>query len=94
MSDTVCGVDGIEIRVLGPLEVLRDGETLRLRGIKQRAVLALIALHAGRVVSTDQLVESLWGEEPPPTAVTALHGHVSRLRRMLGPGVIVTRAPG
>jgi len=87
-------VDGIEIRVLGPLEVLWDGETLRLRGIKQRAVLALLALHAGRVVSTDRLVESLWGEEPPPTAVTALHGHVSRLRRMLGPGVIVTRSPG
>jgi DNA-binding SARP family transcriptional activator len=53
----------------------------------------MLALEPGRVVSAGRLIEGVWGEEPPKTAATALHGHVSYLRRALGP-VIVTRAPG
>lgn len=84
----------IEIRLLGPLEALRDGQTVVLGGAKQRGALALLALNAGRVVSADSLIEALWDEHPPATAATALQGHVSRLRRLLGAEEIVTRSPG
>jgi YVTN family beta-propeller protein len=57
-------------------------------------VLALLLLARGETVATDRLVDELWGERPPPTAVTALQGYVSGLRKALGPGVVVTRAPG
>ena len=87
----------VEIRLLGPLEVTADGRTLELGGGRQRALLALLALRPGQVVSTDALVESLWGEQPPPTAHKALQGLISQLRRALSPlgdGVIATRPPG
>ena len=83
----------IEFRVLGPLEVVRDGEPLAIGGLRRRAVLAMLVLEARRVVSVDRLVDGVWGDEPPDTAVTALHGHVSHLRRALGDR-LVTRAPG
>ena len=86
-----------EILLLGPLEVTADGRTLELGGGRQRALLALLALRPGQVVSTDALVESLWGEQPPPTAHKALQGLISQLRRALSPlgdGVIATRPPG
>jgi YVTN family beta-propeller protein len=57
-------------------------------------VLALLLLAGGEAVATDRLVDELWGERPPPTAVTALQGYVSALRKALGPEVVVTRAPG
>jgi DNA-binding SARP family transcriptional activator len=83
----------LEFRLLGPFEVSRDGEIVALGGMRRRAVLAMLVLEAGRVVPVGRLVEGVWGEEPPETAVTALHGHVSHLRRALG-DVIVTRSPG
>jgi DNA-binding SARP family transcriptional activator len=85
---------GIEIRLLGPLQAVRGGQTVVLGGAKQRVVLALLALNAGRVVSADSLIEALWDGHPPATAATALQGHVSRLRRLLGAEEIVTRSPG
>ncbi|MHB8651346.1 MAG: BTAD domain-containing putative transcriptional regulator, partial [Gaiellaceae bacterium] len=84
----------IEIRLLGPVAVERDGARVRLAGPKQRAVLALLAGRPGAVVSSEWLVDALWGEEPPRTAATALQGHVSQLRRQLQANVIVTRPPG
>lgn len=84
----------LEIRLLGPLEAVRGGRQVPLGGPKQRLVLAVLALHAGTVVSADRLVEALWEDEPPPTASTALQGHVSRLRRLLGAEAIATRPPG
>ena len=57
-------------------------------------MLALLLLAGGETVATDRLVDELWGERPPPTAVTALQGYVSALRKALGPEVVVTRAPG
>lgn len=67
---------------------------LELGGHKQRALLALLLLDAGRVVSTDRLIEALWGEEPPRTAATSLQNFVSQLRKVLGADRIVTKPPG
>ena len=87
----------VEIRVLGPLEVAADGRLLELGRGKQRAVLAVLALRANHVVSTDALIDALWGESPPPTALKALQGLVSQLRKALAPlgeEAIATRPPG
>lgn len=82
-------------RLLGPLEAVGDdGEPLVLGGQKQRAVLALLLLRANRVVSTDFLIDALWGDNPPRTATTSLQNSISALRKLLGPSGLVTRAPG
>lgn len=84
----------MQYRVLGPLEV-RDGEeSLPLAGAKQRALLALLLLHANRVLSRDRLIDELWGGEPPATAVTSLQVYVSRLRKLLPAETLLTRPPG
>jgi YVTN family beta-propeller protein len=84
----------MDFRILGPVEVRDDGHVVRLGGGKQRAVLALLLLNTNRVVASERMIELLWGERPPATAATALHGHISSLRKALGPEVIVTRPPG
>jgi DNA-binding SARP family transcriptional activator len=84
----------LDFRILGPTEVWDDGTQLQLGGPKQRAVLALLLLDAGRVVSTDRLIDLLWGEQPPPTAATSLQNFVSQLRKLVGAKVLVTRPPG
>jgi DNA-binding SARP family transcriptional activator len=84
----------LEFRILGPLEVAGEGEPLQLSGQKQRALLALLLLDVNRVVSTDRIVDALWGEEPPKTAATSLQNFVSQLRKLLGPDVLVTKPPG
>src|SRR6266550_4964392 len=80
--------------MLGPLEVTSEGATLELGGPKQRALLALLLFDAGRAVSTDRLIEALWGEQPPRTAPTSLQNFVSQLRKQLGPDLVVTKPPG
>ncbi len=62
----------MEFRILGPLEVADDGKAGPLGGPKQRAVLAMLLLHADEVVSRDRLLEALWGERPPPRAHRSL----------------------
>src|SRR3954454_8810864 len=84
----------MEFRILGPLEVVDDGRELALGGAKQRALLALLLLHANSVVSRDRLIDELWDADPPETARTALQVHVSQLRKALGRERIVTQAPG
>src|SRR5512132_1860185 len=84
----------MEYRVLGPLEAVGDDGPLALGGAKQRAVLALLLLNANRVVSRDRLIDDLWGDEPPETAVTTLQVNVSRLRKLLPPAALQTRSPG
>src|SRR5439155_14484197 len=82
-------------RILGPLEALAaDGTQIGLGGPKQRAVLAVLLLRAGEVVSTELLIDALWGEHPPRTAATSLQNSVSALRRLLGPELLLSRAPG
>ena len=83
-----------EFRILGPLEALLDGSPVDLGGQRQRALLAALLVHHGQVVSTDGLVDLLWGEQAPKTATTSLQNAVSQLRRALGPDVVETRAPG
>jgi predicted ATPase/DNA-binding SARP family transcriptional activator len=84
----------LELGVLGPLEVARDGVPLELRGPRQRAVLALLALHANEPVSRERLIDGVWGDDPPETAVNALQVAVHALRRVLGSGRIETRKHG
>ena len=83
-----------EFRILGPLEVLADGRPLELGGHKQRAMLAVLVLEANRVVSSDHLIEALWEDEAPDTAMKALQVYVSQLRKLFGKERLQTRAPG
>ncbi|MDQ3875521.1 MAG: tetratricopeptide repeat protein, partial [Actinomycetota bacterium] len=75
----------MDFRILGPLDVYREDGRVRLGGRRQRAVLALLLLNANRRVSTDELIDALWPESPPPTASTAVQVVVSRLRKLLEP---------
>jgi DNA-binding SARP family transcriptional activator len=92
----------IEFRLLGPLEVLVEGEPAPLGPPQQRALLALLLLNANEVVSRDRLVDDLWGEQPPATATKLVQVYVSRLRKALEPDrargdagrTLVTRPPG
>ena len=84
----------MQVRILGPLEVSDDGRVVELGAGRQRALLALLALHAREIVATDRLIEELWGSSPPPTAAKALQNLVSQLRRSLGADSIATRPPG
>jgi DNA-binding SARP family transcriptional activator/uncharacterized protein HemY len=92
----------MEFRILGPLEVVDNGQRLTLGGPKPRAVLAMLLLRANMVVPAGQLIEALWGEAPPPTATTTVQVYVSRLRRILQPQkgptrqdhILMTRPPG
>src|SRR5262249_10397729 len=74
----------IEVFVLGPLEVRRDGEVVALPGGKPRVLLAALAVHANEAVSQDRLIDALWGEPPPARAGANLHVHVATLRKLLG----------
>jgi DNA-binding SARP family transcriptional activator len=84
----------LEFRLLGPLEARSGGALVELAGPKQRALLAVLLLDAGRIVSTDRLIDALWGEQPPRTAATSLQNFVSQLRKQLGPDLLVTKPPG
>ena len=91
----------MEFRILGPLEVTDQGREPAIAANKQRALLAILLLHANEVVSSDRLIEELWGERPPASAAKSLQVYVSRLRHALEgdrgngtDGVIVTRGHG
>jgi YVTN family beta-propeller protein len=91
----------MEFRILGPLEVTDGGRQPAIAASKQRALLAILLLHANEVVSSDRLIEELWGERPPASAAKSLQVYVSRLRHALedahvngADGVIVTRGGG
>jgi predicted ATPase/DNA-binding SARP family transcriptional activator len=77
---------GVRVRVelLGPLRLTVDGEQVEVPGPRRRAVLALLAMAGGRVVSTGELVDALWPAQPPDSGARALHSHISRLRGHLG----------
>jgi DNA-binding SARP family transcriptional activator len=84
----------VEFRILGPLEVVRDGEPVALGAAQQRALLAVLVLHRGHAVPMDRLIDDLWGERPPATAAKTVQVYVSQLRKTLGSDVIVTEARG
>jgi DNA-binding SARP family transcriptional activator/class 3 adenylate cyclase len=91
----------MDFRILGPLEASDEGVQVALGGSKQRALLALLLLRANETISTDRLIDELWGDSPPATAAKTVQVHVHRLRRALagngGGGasdVLVTREHG
>ena len=83
-----------EFRLLGPLEAVVDGTPVPLAAAKPRALLALLLLNRNRVVSSERLIDELWGESPPENALKTLQVNVSRLRKALPEGVLVTRGHG
>jgi DNA-binding SARP family transcriptional activator/pimeloyl-ACP methyl ester carboxylesterase len=88
----------VEFRVLGPLEVTADGQSLRLAGGRTRAVFAVLLMHANQVVSSDRLLEELWPGQPPDKATDSLQVRLSELRRALrsagAADRLVTQPPG
>ncbi len=76
----------VRFSMLGPLQVMRDGVPVDIGPPKQRAVLAALLLAAGRVVSVDRLIASVWGDDPPATATANLQVYISNLRRALRDG--------
>jgi DNA-binding SARP family transcriptional activator/DNA-binding beta-propeller fold protein YncE len=73
----------VEFRILGPLEVVEDGNPVALGTLKERLVLGVLLLHANEFVSRERLIDDLWGEAPPPTARKAVNVYVSQLRKVL-----------
>lgn len=84
----------VELGVLGPLHVRQFGLPVVIPGAKPRAILTMLGLHGGSVVAADALIELLWGDDPPRTAVKAMQTHISALRRALGDGFVLTEGTG
>ena len=88
METTPVTQELLEIRLLGPFEVLAGGRLADVGGSKRQALLAMLALRHGRLVAVDALVDGLWAEELPAAPRNALHHHIARLRAELGEGSI------
>ena len=84
----------MKVRILGPFQLENGGRQVTIGGIRQRAVLTRLSLQANEVVPSEQLLVDLWGEDSPQGAANALQAAVSRLRRVLPPGRLITKAPG
>ena len=84
----------VEIDVLGPMTVRVDGREVTISAPKERAILSLLAIRSGSVVSLAELVDALWGDDPPPTAAKAVQIYISKVRRALPDGTIQTISPG
>ena len=84
----------MEFRILGPLEVVDEGRPVSIRRGKEQALLAYLLLHANEVVPSGTLIDVLWDERPPTTALKILQNGVSHLRKQLGNGRLETRDPG
>jgi DNA-binding SARP family transcriptional activator/tetratricopeptide (TPR) repeat protein len=84
----------VEYRILGPLQITEQDLPVALTSERQRAIVELLALRPDREVEADRIVEGIWGEAPPPTALHALHVHLSALRARLGAAAIETRPRG
>ena len=90
---------GLQIDLLGPVEARVDGRLVALGGQRPRVLLAVLALKGGRIVTTERLIDELWGEDPPARARDSLQMHVSRLRKALSEagadgGRLVNQADG
>src|SRR6201991_1268135 len=87
-------LQAVELGGLGPLQVRQDAAPVMIPGAKPRAILTMLGLHNGSVVSAETLIELLWGDDPPRTAAKALQTHISSLRRTLGDGFVLTQGMG
>ncbi|HCT78865.1 MAG TPA: hypothetical protein DGT23_20355 [Micromonosporaceae bacterium] len=89
------GGSGMQVRLLGPVEVAVGDEVRPVPGLRRKAVLAMLGLHPGQIVSSDRLIDMVWEEDAPATALNTLQRHISYLRDLLGAKeTIVARAPG
>ena len=87
--------NGVQVRLLGPLEVTVDGHAVDVSGARLRGLLALLAIDAPHVVPSSALIDALWPDEPPADAANALQSLVSRLRRAIGdPTAVVQTGAG
>jgi len=84
----------MEVRLFGELEALDGGVPVPVRGAKQRALLALLALQRGQPVSADRLIDALWGDGQAANPANALQAQIGQLRRTLGPAAILTSEAG
>jgi DNA-binding SARP family transcriptional activator len=85
----------MQVRLLGPVDFVVDGAPRPVPGLRRKAVLAVLALNIGEIVSADQLASAAWADCPPPTVLNSLQAHVSHLRKVLGSRTaIVARPPG
>ncbi len=85
----------VRLRILGPLEVRATAEWAGISAPKQRSLLAALLLHSGQPVSTERLIDEIWGEQAPARAANLVSVYVHHLRRVIGDaGVLVTRSPG
>jgi DNA-binding SARP family transcriptional activator/DNA-binding CsgD family transcriptional regulator len=85
----------VQVRLLGPVDVMVDDVPRPVRGLRRKAVLSVLALHRGEVVSADRLIDVVWGADSAPVVGNTLQSHVSHLRRVLGHrGVILAQPPG
>jgi DNA-binding SARP family transcriptional activator len=85
----------VQVRLLGPVDVVVDGATCPVPGLRRKTVLAVLAVHGGEVVDAGRLVDFVWGEGAPRTAASTVQGHISYLRRVLGDrAAIIARPPG
>lgn len=79
---------------MGPLQARHTGAPVIIPGAKPRAILTMLGLHGGSIVSAETLIDLLWGDDPPRTAAKALQTHISSLRRVLGDGFVLTEGTG
>ncbi len=84
----------MRFRILGPLDLANGAGPVSLDAPKQRALLGVLLLHPNEAVSSERLIDELWGERPPATAMKVLQTYVSQLRRLVGTDTIATRPPG
>jgi DNA-binding SARP family transcriptional activator/tetratricopeptide (TPR) repeat protein len=84
----------VDFRILGPLEVLDGSRAVPVGGPRKRGVLGILLLNPNRAISVDRLIEELWGDRPPATALQTVRVHVSQLRKMLGRDVVRTLSAG
>jgi DNA-binding SARP family transcriptional activator len=84
----------VEFQLLGPVKARAAGSPVEIGGPRQRAVLALLLLHANRVLPSELLIDDVWGERPPPSAASTLSSYVSRLRRALGADALLSAPAG
>ncbi|WP_307843594.1 BTAD domain-containing putative transcriptional regulator [Streptomyces sp. B15] len=85
---------GLRFSVLGPVRAWRDGQALSMGSPQQRALLATLLLRGGRTATAEELIDAIWGEEPPEQAKAALRTYASRLRKTLGGELLVSESGG
>ena len=85
---------GLYVSVLGPVRAWSDGQPVDVGSFKQQAVLAALLLRKGQITSTEQLIDGIWGDHPPASGSAALRPYASRIRKALGPGVLISKSGG